>query len=239
MQSPPVVVVTGGAGLIGQAVAQRMAREGATVAIFDLQRPADGDQFFVECDTADRTAVNNAVQSVTTQLGPPSALVTCAGVLQMSPFLELSDDVWSDTIRVNLSGAFIACQEVARVMPRGLGSIVNVSSVAAMIANTGQAAYAASKAAVLALTRAAAIELADRGITVNAVAPGPVKPSAGSVVLTPIQREQRLGRIPAGRFCDPSEVADAVAFLVSPAARYITGTVLWIDGGLTVSGIRA
>ncbi len=239
MQTRPVAIVTGGAGLIGRAVAARLAGDGANVAVLDLD-PGDSTRFLsLRCDVANRPGVREAVDLIASKLGPPTVLVNSAGILRTSPFLALTETIWDEVFRVNVTGTLIASQEVARVMTQGFGSIINLSSVAAVIANSGQAAYAASKAAVLALTRAAAVELAPRGITVNAIAPGPVEPADGAGALSDAAREERLQRIPANRFCTADEVAGAVAYLTSAAARYVTGSVVWMDGGLTITGIRA
>jgi 3-oxoacyl-[acyl-carrier protein] reductase len=239
MQARPVAIVTGGAGLIGRAVAARLAHEGAEVAILDLDPGDSTRSLALRCDVTNRQAVREAVDLIATKLGPPTVLVNSAGILRSSPFLTLTETIWDEVLRVNVTGTLIASQEVAGLMPEGSGSIINLSSVAAVIANSGQAAYAASKAAVLALTRAAAVELAPRGITVNAIAPGPVEPAADGGALSGAAREERLQRIPANRFCTADEVAAAVAYLSSAAARYITGSVIWMDGGLTITGIRA
>lgn len=239
MQTRTVAIVTGGAGLIGSAVAAQLAGAGAHVAVLDLEPDASAGWMSLRCDVTKRPAVREAVGLIAKELGPPTVLVNSAGILRSMPFLTLTETIWDEVLRVNVTGTLIASQEVAGLMTQGSGSIINLSSVAAVIANDGQAAYAASKAAVLALTRAAAVELAPRGITVNAVAPGPVEPTAGTGALSQAARQERLRRIPANRFCTPEEVAAAVAYLASSAARYITGSVVWMDGGLTVTGIRA
>jgi NAD(P)-dependent dehydrogenase (short-subunit alcohol dehydrogenase family) len=241
-----VAIVTGGAGGIGRAVAARLAAQGDLVAILDIDSEAAEQAVRdisaalpVGCDVRDRTSVRAAVAEVVAKLGPPRVLVNSAGVFPLAPFLELTDGLWSEAIATNLTGTFIASQEVAGQMPRGGGgSIVSLSSVAAVIANSGQAAYAVTKAGVLALTRAMAFELAPLGITVNAVAPGPIESATPHSPLTATARDERLGRIPVARFGSTDEVASAVVFLASSEARYITGSVLWVDGGLTTAGIR-
>jgi len=238
MQARAVAIVTGGAGLIGAAVAERLEHDGAAVAVLDTKLHRSKKHLSIVCDVSRRPAVQEAVAAVTVDLGPPTVLINCAGIVRTSPFLELSDELWDEVLRVNLTGTFIATQEVARRMPDGVGRIINLSSVAGRIANRGQAAYAASKAAVLALTRASAVELAPRRITVNAVAPGPVEPRPGSSQLSARARHERLRRIPVHRFCTPEEVASAVSYLASPEAAYVTGSVIWLDGGLTIAGIQ-
>jgi NAD(P)-dependent dehydrogenase (short-subunit alcohol dehydrogenase family) len=176
-----------------------------------------------------------AVQATVTALGRVDALVNNAGIFRAADFLEVTEADWDAVIAVNLKGAFLCGQAVARqiVAQGGTGAIVNMSSVNGSLAIASIASYNASKGAINQLTRAMALALADHGIRVNAVAPGTIATElARSAVLTSDEAKQRiLGRTPMKRLGEPEEVADVVAFLLSDAARYMTGEVVHVDGG--------
>jgi NAD(P)-dependent dehydrogenase (short-subunit alcohol dehydrogenase family) len=245
-----IAIVTGGAGGIGRAVASRLCAEGAKVAVLDIDKAAArraetalGDSGFeaiaLTCDVTRRNEVKAAVEATVARFGRITILVNNAGIVRRASFLELSDETWDAVIGVNLKGAFIVAQEVARVMAKqGCGRIVNMASVAAEIAHSSQTAYSVSKAGVAAMTRVMAFELAPLGITVNALAPGTIATDFALGSLPESGRVHRLGRIPLSRFGSAAEVAAAVAFLASADAAYVTGAVLRIDGGLVPGGVR-
>ena len=246
-----VAIVTGAGQGIGRAIAIRLNREGATVAILDKNpetgeataaklRELGGRAKFAKCDVTDRESVREVVKIVEAEFGPVSTLVNNAGIGVRGRFLDLSQDSWESVLSVNLTGSFTVSQEVCRGMVcTGRGSIVNVGSAAAQMAHSEQAAYSVSKAGIEALTRVMAFELAPVGIRVNAVAPGTIATEFLSGMLTDQARREREQRIPMGRLGTPEEVADVVAFLISDDARYMTGSIVPIDGGLVFAGIRA
>jgi NAD(P)-dependent dehydrogenase (short-subunit alcohol dehydrogenase family) len=245
-----VAIITGAAQGIGKAVAARLCADGADVAILDRNaqvgeatsselRRLGRRVLFRECDVANRGSVRRGVKDVVDTFGYVSALVNSAGVGRKVSFLALSDEIWETVIGINLTGSFIVCQEVARQMiRRGRGAIVNIGSAAGQMAHSDQAAYSVSKAGIDALTRAMAFELGPLGIRVNAVAPGTIATEFLDGMLTLEARQERERRIPIGRLGSPEEVADVIAFLISNEARYVTGSVVPIDGGLLFAGIR-
>lgn len=245
-----VALVTGGAQGIGRAIAARLAREGAAVAILDANgsgaREAaralaaeGGRAIAVQCDVSRRDDVHAALNATVAQFGRVTVLVNNAGVIRRAPFLETTDEMWAEVLAVNLTGAFIVAQEVSRAMvAQGFGRIINMASVAAEIAHSNHAAYSVSKAGLEAMTRAMAFELAPFGIIVNAIAPGTIATPFALDSLSEKGRTARLDRIPLGRFGEGGEVAAVVAFLASADASYITGAVIPIDGGLVVGGVR-
>lgn len=248
--SGKTAIVTGGGGGIGRAVCERLAAEGAAVAAFDVNdaaaaktctsvAAAGGRAKAWHVDVTSRASVAAAVQAVTAEFGGLDILVNNAGLARRGSFLELSDGDWNFILGLNLTGYFIVGQEAARVMvKRGGGRIVNVASLAAHLATDLQSAYTAAKGGVVALTRVMAFELAPKGVLVNAVSPGPVETDMSKANLTAATRRAREERIPQGRLALPSEIASAIAFLVSADGSYINGTTLMVDGGLLTAGIR-
>lgn len=236
-----VALVTGAAQGIGRAIARRLGQAGAKVALCDVVEAAadavaeagEGACYF-RCDVTDREQVDATVKAVVERLGGLHILINNAGIAIDALLLRTRPEDWDRVLRVNLDGAF-NCTKVAvkhLLKAREAGRIVNISSVVGEQGNTGQVAYAASKAALLGVTKTLAQELAGRGVTVNAVSPGFIETQMTQQHVQGDRREKLLAAIPLGRIGTPEDVAEAVCFLCSPAAGYITGQVLRVNGGL-------
>lgn len=243
-----VAIVTGGAKGIGRAVAERFVADGVRVMIADVDDEAgpktaamlggDGHARYTECDVAEKLDVRNVVAATLDAFGAIDVLVNNAGIVGGGEFLELKEDDFDRIIRVNLKGAFLMTQTVARHMVETVreggaaGAIVNMSSVNAVFALPNQVPYSISKAGMGQLTRVAALALAPHGIRVNAVGPGSIATELlASVNRDPQAKRTLLSRTPMGRIGEPSEVAAIVAFLASQEASYITGQTVYADGG--------
>ena len=227
-----VAVVTGAAQGIGAAIADAFEAEGAQVARTDVE--AD-----LALDVTDRGSVDRALAEVAERLGEPTILVNNAGINRIGPSESLPEERWQEVVDVNLTGTFRCAQAAGeRMLAGGRGTIVNVASISAFVAMPGRAAYCATKAGVVALTRVLAVEWAARGIRVNAVAPGYVgTPMIEQAIEEGLLAADELaGRTPLGRVATPGEIADAVVYLASPAARYVTGQTLVVDGGYLAYG---
>ncbi len=239
-----VAIVTGGSRGIGRACAERLARDGFDVAIVYAGNRGAAEECVAAleglgaraacycCDVSDAEAVKATVGQVTDDFGPVWALVNDAGITRDGLFARMRDEDFDRVIDVNLKGTFNMVRALARnfVRQRG-GRIVNVSSVVGLHGNVGQVNYAASKAGVVGLTKSVAQELAGRGVTANAVAPGFIETDM-TRGLSQEARDSYAARIPLGRLGTTEEVASVVAFLVSDAAGYVTGEVIQVDGGL-------
>ncbi|MEJ7929003.1 SDR family oxidoreductase [Ramlibacter sp. AN1015] len=237
-----VCLVTGASQGIGEACARRLAQDGAQVVACDIddargQALADAiGAFYVHCDVGDQAQVARCVAEIVRRHGRIDVLVNNAGIFRAADFLDVTEADFDAVLRVNLKGAFLMGQAVARVMAgAGRGAIVNMSSVNGSMAIPSIASYNVSKGGVNQLTRAMALALADRGIRVNAVAPGTIATElAAQAVLTSEDARRRiLSRTPLRRLGTPAEVADVVAWLASDAASYVTGEIVVVDGGRT------
>ena len=240
-----VCLITGGAQGIGEACVRLFVEDGARVVFVDIHK-AKGealqaqlqqqghDVLFMACDIGSKAEVESLVSQVIERLGQIDVLISNAGIFKAAPFLEVTEADFDEVLRVNLKGAFLIGQAVARVMKtQGVGAIVHMSSVNGVLAIPEIASYNVSKGGLNQLTRAMALALADDGIRVNAVAPGTIATElANKAVLTSEEARQKiLGRTPMKRLGNPVEVAHVVAFLASDAASYITGEVITVDGG--------
>jgi NAD(P)-dependent dehydrogenase (short-subunit alcohol dehydrogenase family) len=235
-----VCLVTGGAQGIGEACCRRFAREGAKVVIADMDDArgaalaSELGGLYVHCDVGDKTQVDALVAATISAHGRIDVLVNNAGIFKACDFLDITEADFDAVLRVNLKGAFLVAQAVAREMAQaGRGSIVNMSSVNGTLAIPSIASYNVSKGGINQLTRVMALSLADKGIRVNAVAPGTIATElAAKAVLTSEEAKARImSRTPLRRLGEPAEIADTVAYLASDAASYITGEIVVVDGG--------
>jgi len=240
-----VAIVTGAGSGNGRGIALRLAEEGARVVVADVNEPgaretavlieaAGGQALVVRADVSRREQVEAMVEAALSRFGQLDILVNNAGVETLIPFLELPEAEWDRVLAVNLKGPFLCSQAVSREMVkagRG-GKIVNIASINSAIALANQAHYVSSKGGLLMLTRAMAVDLAPYNINVNAVGPGVIETAMTVNSLSnPARVEMFMSRIPLKRIGQPRDIANAVLFLASDEADYVTGTILYVDGG--------
>ncbi|ABV93918.1 putative 3-oxoacyl-[acyl-carrier-protein] reductase [Dinoroseobacter shibae DFL 12 = DSM 16493] len=235
-------LVTGASGGIGGAIATALHAQGATVGLSGTRvDPLEalaaelGERAHVlPCNLSDADAVEALPKQAVAAMGSVDILVNNAGITRDNLFMRMSDEEWASVLDVNLTSTMRLCRGVLRGMMKARwGRIVNISSVVGATGNPGQGNYAASKAGMVGMSKSLAYEVASRGITVNAVAPGFIS-TAMTDKLTDDQKDKLLVQVPSGRMGEPGEIAAAVVYLASPEAGYVTGSVLHVNGGLAM-----
>lgn len=244
----PVAIVTGGARGIGLAIGRWFLDNGHRVALFDIDKDTldatvrglddTARVLGVKCDVSDPQQVRAAVDRAFAAYGRIDALVNNAGVAVFKPIGETTYEEWRHVLSTNLDGPFLMVQACAPLMRRnGGGAVVNIASISGLRASTLRVAYGTSKAAIIQLTKQQAVELGTQGIRVNAVAPGPVDTAMAALVHSVAIRADYHDVIPLNRYGTTEEIAAAVGFLCSPAASYVNGQVLAVDGGFEATGV--
>lgn len=237
-----VAIITGSSRGIGQAIALRFAKEGAKVVVNSRKieateetvnaiKGAGGTAVGMAADVSDSKQVKNLVAQTVKKFGRLDVMVNNAGIVDTAPLTGMTAETWNRMIAVDLTGVFFGVQEAAKAMKKG-GAIINTSSIAALMGFNGLAHYCAAKGGVLSLTQEAALELAAKGIRVNAIAPGIIRTEmTKDLDKNPELRKQMLGRIPLRRFGESDDVAGAALFLASDDSSYVTGQLIIVDGG--------
>lgn len=240
-----VAIITGASQGIGKGMAETFSKAGAHVACVsrnkdNLKSVADsliengGAASFYTCDVSSLDAFQNTIKEIVENHGSVDILVNNAGVCKDKLIMRMSEDDWNKVININLNGAFNGIKAVSQIMiKQRAGRIINISSIVGLIGNPGQANYAASKAGLIGLSKSAAKELAPRGITVNAIAPGYIATDMTDQI-TGQAKESLITKIPLGRIGSPSDIAASALFLASDEAGYITGQTLTVDGGMVM-----
>lgn len=237
-------IVTGGSRGIGRAIAVELAKAGVQVAIIYAGNTAAAEEtlalvkaqgvqgMMIQCDVADGAAVEAMVKEVKDTFGSIDILVNNAGITRDTLLMRMKETEWQEVLDTNLTGVFHCTRQVSKLMIKQRhGIIINLTSIVGLVGNAGQANYSAAKAGVIGFTKAVAKELASRNIRVNAIAPGFIETDM-TVVLSDTAKEDILKTIPMGRMAKPEEVATVAAFLASEEAKYMTGQVLHVDGGM-------
>ena len=240
-----VAIITGASQGIGKGMAETFSKAGAHVACVsrnkdNLKSVADslikngGVASFYTCDVSSLDAFQNTIKEIAENHGSVDILVNNAGICKDKLIMRMSEDDWNKVININLNGAFNGIKAVSQIMiKQRAGRIINISSIVGLIGNPGQANYAASKAGLIGLSKSAAKELAPRGITVNAIAPGYIATDMTDQI-TDQAKESLITKIPLGRIGSPSDIAASALFLASDEAGYITGQTLTVDGGMVM-----
>lgn len=241
-----VALVTGASRGIGREIALRLAKEGANVAVnyagsetkayevVEEIKQLGRDAFAIQCNVAESESVTKMVKQTIERFGSLDILVNNAGITRDNLLMRMKEEEWDDVIDINLKGVFLCTKAVSRQMMRQRsGRIINIASIVGVSGNPGQANYVAAKAGVIGLTKTTAKELAARGITVNAVAPGFISTDMTDQLPEDV-KEEMLKIIPLGRFGEPTDIAHIVAFLASEESAYITGQTIRVDGGMVI-----
>jgi len=237
--SNKVAIVTGSTLGIGKGIAEKLIKEGAKVVFSDINGNDSSvsgfgeNAIFVKCDVSKMKEVENLINKAVTRFGQLDILVNNAGIYPFVPFAKMTEADWDKVMSVNLKSVFLCSQAAAKVMPEG-ARIINISSIASFVGFSGLVHYCASKGGVSGMIRALALELADRKITVNAVAPGAIETPGANKGSTDESKKQTIAMIPLSRMGQPEDIAGAVAFLASDQASYITGQTIIVDGGWTL-----
>ncbi len=236
-----VVVVTGGSRGIGHEIVLRSIEEGAVVYYLSRSAAADHEELvkdekvtWIKTDMGDEDSISSAFKTILSEAGRVDVLVNNAGITRDGLLMRMKTSDFEDVLKINLTGSFIACRSIARAMAKARGgAIINISSVVGITGNGGQTNYAASKAGLIGFSKSLARELSSRSVRVNVIAPGFIKTDMTDVLSDEI-KENLSQTIPLSRIGNAEEVADAVVFLASARASYITGQVLAVDGGMTM-----